>query len=169
RLQRNQQPARHLESVSQTRFQSNHLLVNGIDPNDTDQFCNQTLFAVLWFEAVARTKVKNDRLAAAQCFASRRNKLTRFQKRRDIGRFVSLCLFLLTFGAALGHLLFVFLLFALGFCKLFLDASIFLRGAFSREWYAVLADQLLHRLTIRQWINLVDFHRLLLQLALAVD
>src|SRR6185436_8425653 len=130
RLQRNQQPARHLESVSQTRFQSNHLLVNGIDPNDTDQFCNQTLFTVLWFEAVAWAEVKNDRLAAAKCFASGRNKLTRFQKRRDIGRFVSLCLFLLTFGAALGHLLLVFFFFALCLCKLVLNTSIFLRGAF---------------------------------------
>ncbi len=58
RLQRNQQSTSHLETFRQTRFESNHLLINRIDPNDADELRNQTLFAILRMESWTRPKSK---------------------------------------------------------------------------------------------------------------
>src|SRR6185503_14274756 len=82
---------------------------------------------------------------------------------------IACCFLLLTLGAALGHLLLVFLFVAFSLRKLLLHAAIFLCGAFRGKWDTVLANQLLHWLAIRQRINFVNFHRLFLQLTLAVD
>src|SRR5689334_10678772 len=86
-FERNQQPAGHLESFRQTRFQSDHLLINRIDPHDTDQLRNQTLLACLRLESHSWTKVKNDRLASLKHLATRRHKITYLQKRRDLRTF----------------------------------------------------------------------------------
>src|SRR5690348_1076805 len=60
RFQRHEQPAGHLEPFSETRLESDHLLVDWINPNDADEFRNQTLFTTLRLESRARTKVEND-------------------------------------------------------------------------------------------------------------
>src|SRR6476619_4564673 len=66
RLQRYEQATGHLESFRQTRFQADHLFVYRIDPDHSDQLRNQTLFAILWLEPCARTKIENDRLTTRQ-------------------------------------------------------------------------------------------------------
>src|SRR6185369_3068720 len=76
---------------------------------------------------------------------------------------------LLALGPSLGHLLLVFLFLAFSFFKLLLNALLFLRRLFGRQWHTVLADQLLHRFAIRQWIDFVNFYRLFLQYTFVVD
>src|SRR5689334_15241452 len=166
RLQRHEQAAGHLESFREARFQTYHLFINRIDPNDADQLRNQTLFTRLRLESGARTKIENDRLATRQHLTARRHKLACLQERRYLGAFR---LFLLTLGAPLGHLLLVFLFLAFGFFKLFLHAPVFFGRAFRRKRHAVLTDQLLDRLAIGKWINFIDLHGLFFQCALAVD
>src|SRR5689334_21589508 len=134
RLQRHEQPAGHLVSFREARFQTYHLLINRIDPNDADQLRNQTLFTRLRLESGARTEIKNDRLAAFQQLLTRRYELTRFQERRDLRTF---SIFLLALCTALGHLLLVFRFVAFGFRKLFLHAPIFPGRAVCRKWYSV--------------------------------
>src|SRR5262245_5832086 len=71
RFERNQQPAAHLETFRKTRFQTDYLFVQRIDPNHANQFRNQTLLAITRLETWARPEIENDRLAACQQLASR--------------------------------------------------------------------------------------------------